>query len=101
MGKLVCLPALVALCIPVSLSASSKIHKKGFTVIDPVQVQNVTLSPGHYQVTWMRMGSNVPVTIFRHNNALVTVPGHRWWKRKLRTTAVRLCSGNNRTAPRS
>jgi hypothetical protein len=74
MWKWVCLSAFLALCIPISLSASTKTYKKGFTVVDPVQVQNVTLSPGHYEVTWMRMGSNVPVTILQHSKAIVTVP---------------------------
>ena len=50
MRKLVCSFALLGLCIPVSLSASSKTWKNGFTVADPVQVQNVMLSPVRYEV---------------------------------------------------
>jgi hypothetical protein len=74
MSKLACLLAFLALCIPVSLSASSQIYKKSFTVTDPVQVQSVRLAPGDYQVSWMQMGSNVPVTIRRDNKDIVTVP---------------------------
>jgi len=66
--------ALLTALIPVALWASSKTYKKSFTVTDPVQVQNVMLSPGHYEVTWTQMGSNVPVTILQHKKPIVTVP---------------------------
>ena len=65
--------ALLTALIPVALWASSKTYKKSFTVTDPVQVQNVTLSPGDYQVTWTQMGNNVPVTILQHKKTIVTV----------------------------
>ncbi|HVP52117.1 MAG TPA: hypothetical protein VMT05_08420 [Terriglobales bacterium] len=74
MPKWVCLSALLALCIPVSLSASSKVHKKQFKITEPTQVRNVVLAPGHYEVTWTRMGTNVPVTIYRHKKIVVAVP---------------------------
>jgi len=74
MYKSACLFALLALLIPASLLASTKAYKKSFKVTDPVQVQNVTLSPGHYEVTWMQTGSNVPVTILRDGKEIVTVP---------------------------
>jgi len=73
MRRAVCLFAILAIWVPVSL-ASSKANKKGFTVTDPVQVQSVVLSPGHYEVSWMQMGSNVPVTIYKGHKALVTIP---------------------------
>ena len=72
MRKLVCSFALLAL--PMALWAAPKVNKKSFTVTDPVQVQNVTLSPGTYELTWTQMGSNVPVTILSHHKAIATVP---------------------------
>jgi hypothetical protein len=42
-------------------------------VPDPVQLQNVTLLPGDYEVTWTQMGSNVPLTILKDNKAVATV----------------------------
>jgi len=68
-----CLLAILAL-VPLSLSASSKSNRKSFTLLEPVQVQNVTLSPGNYQVEWTQMGNNVPVTILQGKKTLITVP---------------------------
>lgn len=75
MRKTVCFFALLVLLIPAAVWASPNKYKRSFTVNEPVQVENVTLSPGDYEVTWTQMGSNVPVTILRHNKAIVTVPG--------------------------
>jgi hypothetical protein len=73
MRKLLCLFALLAFCVPLSLSASSRSSRKSFNVISPVEVQNVTLAPGRYEVTWTKMGDNVPVTILHGGKAVVTV----------------------------
>jgi hypothetical protein len=73
MRRLMCLFVLLAFCVPASLSASTKTYKKGFKIDSPVEVQNVMLAPGHYEVTWTRMGNNVPVTILRDGNPIVTV----------------------------
>jgi len=73
MRRLMFLFVLLAFYIPVTLSASPKTYKKSFTIDSPVEVQNVMLSPGHYEVTWTRMGNNVPVTILRDGNPIVTV----------------------------
>ncbi len=75
MRRSMCFAALLALLIPLAVWASPNTHKKSFTLTAPVQVENVTLSPGHYQVAWTQVGSNVPVTILRHNKTIVTVPG--------------------------
>jgi len=73
MPRAVCLFVLLAL-VPLGLSASSKSNKKSFTLFEPVQVKNVTLSPGDYQVRWTQMGNNVPVTILQGRKTVVTVP---------------------------
>ena len=73
MRRLMCFFLLLAFYIPVSLSASPKTYKKGFRIDSPVEVQNVMLSPGHYEVTWTR-GNNVPVTILQHEKPIVAVP---------------------------
>jgi hypothetical protein len=67
--------ALLGLWVPLSLSASasSKANKKSFTVPEPVRVQNVTLPPGDYQVSWTQEGSNVPVAIRQGKKTIVTV----------------------------
>lgn len=74
MRKLLCSFAVLVVLLPVSLWASSRVNKKGFTVTDPVQVQNVTLLPGHYEVTWTQMGNNVPVTILKGHKTIATLP---------------------------
>ncbi len=75
MRRSMCFAALLALLIPLAVWASPNTHKKSFTLTAPVQVENVTLSPGNYQVAWTQMGSNVPVAILRHKKTIVTVPG--------------------------
>jgi hypothetical protein len=72
--RLACWCATLVLLVPVGLLAAPRTYKKSFRVTDPVQVQNVTLSPGRYQAEWSQMGNNVPVTILRHNKPVVTVP---------------------------
>jgi hypothetical protein len=73
MRKSVCLVALLAFSIPVSLSASSKAHKKSFRIESTLQVQSVTLSPGNYELSWTTVGNNVPVTILHDGKPMVTV----------------------------
>jgi len=74
MRRLMCLFLLLAFYIPVSLSASPKTYKKGFRIDTPVEVQNVMLSPGHYEVAWTQMGNDVRVTILQHGKPIVAVP---------------------------
>ena len=65
--------AVLTLLVPVALWAAP--NKKNFTVSEPVQVQNVRLVPGNYQVSWTQTGNNVPVTILRRHKAIATVSG--------------------------
>ena len=74
MKKSGCVVAVSALFMSMSLWASSKTYKKGFEVTEPVQVQNITLPPGHYEVAWTQVGQHVPVTILKNNKAIATVP---------------------------
>jgi len=71
--KLVCSFAFFALLVPILSWAAPKENKKSFTIADPVQVQNVTLSPGNYEVTWTQMGDNVPVTILKGHKPIATI----------------------------